>query len=79
MDTSKVNLKLSINHIISLFRHYLRMLFDAGSLMVSMTLSAGLGFIYWVIAARHYPQESVGLASAAISSMLLLGEVGQFG
>jgi O-antigen/teichoic acid export membrane protein len=79
MDISKVNPKLSIKHIVSLFRHYLRMVFDAGSLMVTMGLTAGLGFVYWVIAARYFPQESVGLASAAISSMLLLGEVGVFG
>ena len=55
------------------------MLFDAASLIVSMALSSGLGFVYWVIAARFYSQESVGLASAAISSMLLLGEIGVFG
>ena len=78
MDAFKVDLK-SINQIASLFRHYLRMLLDAGSLIIAMALTAGLGFVYWVIAARYYPQELVGLASAAISSMLLLGEVGQFG
>ena len=47
--------------------------------MMTMALTAGLGFVYWIIATRYYPQESVGLASAAISSMLLLGEVGVFG
>lgn len=79
MDISEVNQKFSVRQFLSLFRNYLRMVLDAGSLMVTMALTAGMGFVYWVIAARYYPQESVGLASAAISSMLLLGEVGVFG
>jgi O-antigen/teichoic acid export membrane protein len=79
VNISTVNLKVSIKHIFSLFRRYIRMLFDAGSLIITMTLSAGVGFLYWIVAARYYPPESVGLGTAAISSMLLLAEVGQFG
>jgi O-antigen/teichoic acid export membrane protein len=79
MEISKVNLKLLIKQIISLFKQYFRMVFDAGSLIVSQASAAGLGFFYWVVAARYYPQESVGLATAAISSMLFLGEIGLFG
>ncbi|HLP82057.1 MAG TPA: hypothetical protein VK141_08765 [Nitrosomonas sp.] len=79
MDTSKIKHKLSIEYIISLFKHYFRMVFDAGSLIISRASASALGFFYWVVAARYYPQESVGLATAAISSMLFLGEIGVFG
>jgi O-antigen/teichoic acid export membrane protein len=79
MDTSKAKLKLSIEHLVSLFKHYFRMVFNAGSLIISRASATALGFFYWVVAARYYPQESVGLATAAISSMLFLGEIGVFG
>jgi O-antigen/teichoic acid export membrane protein len=55
------------------------MLVDAGTLVGTMALTAGLGFVYWLMAARYYPPEAVGLASAAISAMILLGEIGVFG
>ena len=35
-------------------------------------LGAGIGFISWVIAARFYSTEDVGLASATISAVMLL-------
>jgi O-antigen/teichoic acid export membrane protein len=41
-------------------------------ILTSYLASAGLGFIFWVIAAKFYPQEDVGVASALISSTLLL-------
>lgn len=48
---------------------------NAASLVGTTAVTAGLGLIYWVLAARHFPLDSVGMASASISAMLLLGSV----
>lgn len=48
-------------------------------LMVNAGLAAGLGFVFWAIAARLYPPAQLGLASAAISSALFVTTVAQFG
>ena len=41
-------------------------------LMLSSITAAGFGFIFWIIAARLYPPEDVGIATALISSVSLL-------
>ncbi len=41
-------------------------------LMLSSITGAGTGFIFWIIAARFYSAEDVGLASAIISAMRLI-------
>ena len=41
-------------------------------LIASSTSAAGSGFFFWVIAARFYSAEEVGLASAIISAMGLV-------
>ncbi len=50
-------------------------LINAGSLVGTTLITSGLGFAYWLVAARQFSPEIVGLASAAISAMLLLGNV----
>ena len=47
-------------------------LFNTGSLIGTMLVTSVLGFAYWLVAARFYPPDSVGLASAATSAMMLL-------
>ncbi len=42
---------------------------NAYFLMLSSITSAGSGFFFWLIVARFYPAEEVGLASAIISAM----------
>ncbi len=49
------------------------MLFNAGSLVATFAVTSGFGFAYWWLAARQFPPEAVGFASAAISAMMLLG------
>lgn len=56
-----------------------KMLTNASSLVGTMAVNSGLGFVYWWIAARFFSQSSVGLASAVISSMMLLGTVSMLG
>lgn len=49
------------------------LLVNAGSLVGSTGVTSVLGFVYWWYAARQNTPEVVGLASAAISAMTLLG------
>lgn len=51
------------------------MIVNAGSLVGTTAVTSGLGFAYWWFAARTFPPETVGFASAAISAMMLLGTV----
>jgi O-antigen/teichoic acid export membrane protein len=49
------------------------MLVNASSLIGTSTVTLMLGFPYWGLAARLFPPEAVGLGSATISAMTLLG------
>ncbi len=49
------------------------MLVNAGSLVGTTVITSGLGFAYWWVAARWFAPEAVGVASASISAMMLLG------
>jgi O-antigen/teichoic acid export membrane protein len=55
------------------------MLLNAGSLVGTTTITSGLGFVYWWVAARGFQPDAVGLAAAASSATLLLGSVGSLG
>ena len=48
-------------------------LVNAGSLVGTTGVTSSLGFVYWWLAARLFSPEAVGLASATISAMTLLG------
>lgn len=65
--------------LLQLAKANLVMLVNAGSLVGTTAVTSVLGFAYWWLAARLFPPESVGLASAAISAMMLLGTVGVLG
>lgn len=49
------------------------MLVNAGSLIMTSAVTSVLGFAYWWLAARLFPPQTVGLASAALSAMMLIG------
>ncbi len=55
------------------------MLVNAGSLISTTAVTSMLGFVYWWVAARWFPPEAVGLGSAAISAMALLGTISTLG
>jgi hypothetical protein len=55
------------------------MLANTTSLVGTSLLTLPLGFVYWWLAAHRYPTESVGVASAAVSAMLLLATVSVLG
>ncbi len=48
-------------------------------LMGNSGVTAGLGFVFWTLAARLYPPAEVGLASAAISAALFLATLAMLG
>jgi O-antigen/teichoic acid export membrane protein len=47
--------------------------FNAGSLVGSAAVTSTLGFAFWWLAARNFQPTAVGLGSATISAMMLLG------
>jgi O-antigen/teichoic acid export membrane protein len=55
------------------------LLLNAGAMIGTTVITAGLGFVYWWLAARQFPQAAVGFASALIAAMGLLGSLGMLG
>lgn len=49
------------------------MLTNAGALVGTTAVTSILGFAYWWVAARRFLPEAVGVASASVSAMVLLG------
>ena len=47
------------------------------SLAVNTVAAAGLGTVYWIIAARLYSTEDVGVNAALISAMIFLAKLAQ--
>jgi mannan endo-1,4-beta-mannosidase len=55
------------------------LLANSGALAAGAFITAALGFAFWWLAARYFSPHAVGLASAAISIMNLIGLIGEFG
>jgi O-antigen/teichoic acid export membrane protein len=55
------------------------MLVNAGSLISTTAVTSVLGFAFWWVAARWFSPEAVGLGSATISAMGLLGTISTLG
>jgi O-antigen/teichoic acid export membrane protein len=52
---------------------------NSGALAIGTVGAASLGFVYWWLAARLFPPEAVGEASALLSVMGLVGLAGEAG
>lgn len=52
---------------------------SAASLATSTVVTAGIGFIYWAVAARAFPASEVGQSSTTISAVSLLAPLSIFG
>jgi O-antigen/teichoic acid export membrane protein len=68
--------------------HFLPPLFDGRGdsllrnsmfIMATTVLTAGLGAVFWIAAARLYPTHAVGLAAALVSAMALTSILSTFG
>jgi O-antigen/teichoic acid export membrane protein len=70
LDTRPLKIKQYIRD--ALFRNSLFMLLASAS-------SATFGFIFWMLAAKTYPKEEVGAATALISSLSLVILLSRFG
>ena len=61
-----------------LIEHLSMPLFRNGyALVSSAALTSGFGVLYWVIAARQYSQEVVGINSALITMMIFIASIAQ--
>lgn len=54
-------------------------LHNAASILGTQVVTAGLGFVFWWIAARLFIPAEVGLVNAAIPAMMLLSNIGVVG
>jgi len=52
---------------------------NANALVANQIVSAGLGFLYWILAARVYSTATYGASSAVISTLLLISGIAQVG
>jgi O-antigen/teichoic acid export membrane protein len=59
--------------------HNRDVLVNAGSMMSTVLVTALLGAAFWLVAARQFTPDAVGVASAAISAMTLLGYLATVG
>jgi O-antigen/teichoic acid export membrane protein len=55
------------------------MLVNTASLVGTSLVTLSFGFVYWWLAAHRFSTESVGVASAAVSAMLLLASISVLG
>ena len=65
--------------VLDSLKNNLSIVTNAGSIFGTMIVTSGLGYVFWWVAARFFQPEDVGLASAAISAMMLLGTIGVLG
>ncbi|RWX70965.1 hypothetical protein EN780_01660 [Mesorhizobium sp. M4B.F.Ca.ET.089.01.1.1] len=52
---------------------------NSGAMATGTVAAAGLGFVYWWLAARLFPPEVIGNTSALLSVMGLIGTLGEAG
>ena len=74
---------MSVNHsvftsVTRLIAHVREPLYRNGyALIFSSATTSGLGLVYWILAARFYTTEAVGLNTAMLSMMMFLGGAAQ--
>jgi O-antigen/teichoic acid export membrane protein len=56
-----------------------QLLGNAASMLGTTVATAGLGVVFWLLAAREFSPDAVGVAGAAVSAMTLLGFVATVG
>lgn len=49
------------------------------SLVVSSVVASGLGFVFWLVAARQFTSAEIGISSAIVTAMILLTDFSQLG
>src|SRR4051812_41746330 len=75
-DTPKFASALASTSVARLMAHVRIPLFrNAYALMFSSMTTSALGLLYWLLAARYYSTEAVGINSAAIAALMFLSGV----
>ncbi|MGH2965687.1 MAG: lipopolysaccharide biosynthesis protein [Solirubrobacterales bacterium] len=59
--------------------HNRALLTNAGSMVGTTLVTSALGVAFWLVAAHSFSQAAVGVASAAVAAMTLLGFMGTLG
>jgi O-antigen/teichoic acid export membrane protein len=72
-------MKLHLARALGALRGNAAILANSSLLASGSLLAAGLGFVYWWCAAREFPPAAVGAQSALISTMALVGMLGDAG
>jgi O-antigen/teichoic acid export membrane protein len=60
-------------------QHNRALLTNAGSMVGTTLVTSALGVAFWLVAAHNFSQAAVGVASAAVAAMTLLGFMGTLG
>ncbi|HEY0754633.1 MAG TPA: zinc ribbon domain-containing protein [Ktedonobacteraceae bacterium] len=68
-----------MNKLLHLAKKNLTVLLNAGSIIGTTAVTSILGFAYWVVAARLFPDSAQGIADTMISMMALLGTMSMMG
>lgn len=68
-----------MNKLLQLAKKNLTVLLNAGSIVGTTAVTSLLGFAYWWVAARLFSPDALGLATAMISVMSLLGTISMLG
>jgi O-antigen/teichoic acid export membrane protein len=71
-------LRSLVGHQVGRFRQY-RLYTNSTYLIADQALTVLTGFLFWIIVARLYTSEHVGLAAALISSIMLLANISTLG
>ena len=63
-----------LGHALKVIRDSFKTSFSRNSIYIIATLSlnSAVGIVFWVVAARLYPKEDIGIASALLSSIALI-------
>lgn len=64
----------AMDRVQSLYKKVVGSSLHRNSFLITMTMfaNAGIGFVFWFIAARLFPEETVGISTAMISSLSLV-------
>lgn len=78
MEDLKALLPYSLRQLASKVRGN-KFLTNSISLMLASAVSAGIGFIFWIVVARSFDTETVGIATTLLSMSALIGLLSQAG
>lgn len=52
---------------------------NSGFIMLTTGVSSALGYLFWIIVARSFPADQIGIAAALIAAMMLIAAIAEAG